>query len=461
MIAKITKGSGFGGVIRYVLDVNKKPVMLEAKQCWGENADDIAMELTEVAKFRPTTKLPVRHFSIGFAHSDGVVDDNIKSEIAARIMEEMGYRDCQYFAVAHHRDDPNHHHIHDHDHIHIVANAITYRGERITDFKDYYNLEQCLREIEIDYGLERVVSSWEKVKQAKAIPAPSELQDKIDKALTDSPSLREWIERLEASGVNLRFKITSRGCVQGVSYIHDGKIEKGGDVERSWKSLSSRFDQTPENLELMQSANLKTQSMSITLRREDQELLIKAADLAIQKLAGEDKFKDKSVKITIGDDVLKVQRLRPNKIMLSAKKDEHGKWKAIGVPNIDPKRDLQILGASQQIIEEKTSIEQTTIEQSERQVIDESKITVELDEQKTEPVLDETKQIIAKQNVFHSDVEHTGSEILEAQTTIETKTSIEPEVEQSNPQISTPTVEVKSKISKPVKSSKKSKDRGR
>ena len=60
MIAKITKGSGFGGVIRYVLDINKKPVMLKAKQCWGENADDIAMELTEIAKFRPTTKLPVR-----------------------------------------------------------------------------------------------------------------------------------------------------------------------------------------------------------------------------------------------------------------------------------------------------------------------------------------------------------------------------------------------------------------
>lgn len=343
MIAKITKGSGFGGLIRYVLDPDKKPVMLEAKQCWGNNANDIALELTEVAKFRPTTKLPVRHFSIGFAHSDGIVEDDIKSEIVARIMEEMGYRDCQYFAVAHHRDDPEHDYAHDHDHIHIVANAISYRGERITDFKDYYNMEQCLREIEIDYGLERVQSSWEKVKQARAIPAPSELQSKVDRVLADSPSIQEWIDKLEASGVNLRFKLTRTGCVQGVSYVHEGQVQKGGDIGRSWKSISSRFEKNPENLELMKSANLKTQSLSVELRRHEQELLTKAANLAVQKLT-DGKFKNKSVEISIDNGVLTVQRLNPNKRILAAKKDETGEWRSIGIPNIDAKKDLQILG---------------------------------------------------------------------------------------------------------------------
>jgi hypothetical protein len=353
MIAKITKGSGFGGVVRYVLDPNKKPIMLtEAKKCWGNNAANIALELTSVAKFRPTTKLPVRHFSIAFAPEDGNIDDDIKAEIAVRIMEEMGYEDCQYFAVAHDRDDKNHHEIHDHDHIHIVANAIAPAGNRITDFKDYYNMEQCLRKIEIDYGLKPVENSWEKVKRIREASAPSELQSKIDTALADSPNLREWIDRLEASGVNLRFKITDRGCVQGVSYIHQGELKKGGDVERSWKSLSSRFDQTPENLELMRSANLKTQSLSIQLRREDQELLTKAANLAVQKLAGDNKFKDKSVEITMVDDVLKVRRLRPNKVILSAKRDSAGEWKSIGVPNIDPKKDLKILGDMDKVDDE-------------------------------------------------------------------------------------------------------------
>ena len=346
MIAKITKGSGFGGLVRYVLDPDKKPIMLEAKQCWGDNANDIALEFTEVAKFRPTTKLPVRHFSIGFASKDSEDDkltNDIKSEIVARIMEEMGYRDCQYFAVVHDRDDSNHHHVHDHEHIHIVTNAITHTGDRISDFKDYYNLEQCLREIEIDYGLEQVPSSWEKVKKARGIPAPSELQDKVDRALVDSPSLQKWIDRLETSEVNLRFKLTRNGCVQGVSYVHEGMVHKGGDVDRSWRSISSKFENTPENLALMRSANLRTQSLPVELRRHEQELLTKTADLAVQKLV-DGKFKDKSVEISIVDDVLTVRRLRPNKQILAAKKDESGEWKSIGVPNIDPKKDLQILG---------------------------------------------------------------------------------------------------------------------
>ena len=98
-------------------------------------------------------------------------------------------------------------------------------------------------------------------------------------------------------------------------------MKKGGDVDRSWKLLLARFDQTPENLELMRSANLKSQSLSIELKLEDQELLTRTANLAMQKLAGEDKFKDKSVQILIVDDVLNVRRLRPNKIILSATKD--------------------------------------------------------------------------------------------------------------------------------------------
>ena len=198
MIGKITKGSGFGGVFSYILDRDKKHILLkEAQQCLSNTPQELAREFQYAANFRPTTKLPVRHFSIGFAKQDGFVDNDLKSEIAVRIMEEMGYGDCQYFAVAHDRYDPNHHEVHDHDHIHIVANAITTHGERITDYKDYYNFEQCLRKIEIDYNLTKVHSSWEKVKKIRAEPTPSELKDKIDKTLTDSPSLKELEFRLK------------------------------------------------------------------------------------------------------------------------------------------------------------------------------------------------------------------------------------------------------------------------
>ena len=347
MIGKITKGSGFGGIFAYILGEDKKPVLLkEAQQCLSDTPGDLAREFQYIANARPTTKLSVRHFSIGFAPEDSKkekISDDIKAEIAVRIMEEMGFGDCQYFAVAHGKVLDNHHEIHDHDHIHIVANAIKPNGEKVDHFWDYRKLERCLRGIEVDYGFRQVPNSWELPKVNK-VAELTELQSKIDKALEGSPSLQEWIDQMETSGVNLRFKITSRGRVQGIGYIYEGKIEKGGNVDRSWKLLATRFGKTPENLELMQLANLKTQSLSVELNPEDQKLLTKAANLAVQKLAGDNKFNDKSVQITIVDDVLKVRRLRPNKIILSAKKDENGEWKSIGVTNIDPLKDLKILG---------------------------------------------------------------------------------------------------------------------
>ena len=104
--------------------------------------------------------------------------------------------------------------------------------------------------------------------------------------MTDLPSIGEWIDRLEVEGVNVRFRITSCGCILGVSYVHQGELKKGRDVDHSWQSLSARFKNTTENLELMRSANLKTQYLSTELLREDRKLLTRAADSAMQKLAG-------------------------------------------------------------------------------------------------------------------------------------------------------------------------------
>lgn len=338
MIANITKASDFTKSVEHLLDPAKEHRMLpEAKKCWGNSIADIASELKEVAKFRPKTRFPVRHFSIGFAPQDGQICDDLKSEIIVRILDEMGYADCQYFAVVHDRSATNR------EHVHVLANAITVTGKRVSDFKDYYLMELCLRKIERDYGLTQVQSSWGKNRRIKTTPVPQELQDKIDRALTKSTSLKEWIDELEASKINLRFRVTPQGYTKGISYIYQGELNKGSDIDRGWKLLSSKFPQTAENQKLMRLATLKAQSLPVELKQEDHELLSKTADFAMQKLDGRDRLSSKNVIITLTENILKVQRLRPNKIVLSAKKDPHGKWQSIGIPNIDPKKDLSIL----------------------------------------------------------------------------------------------------------------------
>ena len=343
MIGKITKGSNFTNVFASVLNESTKFTILpEAQQCFSNTPKDLACEFQYVANFRHRTTYPVRHYSISFAPKDGTIHNKIKAEITVRIMTEMGFGDSQYLGVAHSRDNPNHHQVHDRDHIHIIANSIKPNGERVSDFWDYRRMEQCLRKIEIDYGLQQLTNSWERHKNNNIIQ-PIELQEKIDKALSDSPCLSEWIDRLELSEVNLKFRITSQGHVQGISYIYQSKLNKGSDIDRGWRFICSKFDKIPQNLESMRLANLKTQSLSIELRQEDDELMAKTANLAMQKLNGLNRFKDKSVIVSLIDGVLKIQRLRPNKIVLSAQKNLAGEWKSLGIPNIDPEKDLRIL----------------------------------------------------------------------------------------------------------------------
>lgn len=346
MIAKISKGRGFGGVIRYVLGEDKDFTMLDgAKQCHGSSPDEIASSFQKIAK-RGKSQIPVRHFSIGFGENDNIdglpIDNDTKSEIVNRLMSEMGFGDCQYFAVAHGRTDPSHSKIHHHDHIHIVANAITPNGERVNDSWDYYKIQTRLREIEKDYGFERVQNSFEKTRISLPVNE-TELQRKIDRSLSGNPNLKTWIDRMEAEGVNLRFKVTSRGHIQGVSYLSEGEMIKGGDAGRGWKSLSKEFVKSPDDKILVKAANLKTQVIPVVLKQEPQELLNRTANLAMEKLKGEPKYKDKSVEIKLSEGILTVWRLRPDKRIFSAIKDDNGEWKSFGVPDIDKKKDVSLL----------------------------------------------------------------------------------------------------------------------
>ena len=76
-IANITKGQGFGGLLAYLLDPDKKPRIISGCM-FNSTPNKIAREFLEVANLRPRVTKPVRHFSIAFAPEDGRVDDVVK-----------------------------------------------------------------------------------------------------------------------------------------------------------------------------------------------------------------------------------------------------------------------------------------------------------------------------------------------------------------------------------------------
>ncbi|WP_146131577.1 relaxase/mobilization nuclease domain-containing protein [Merismopedia glauca] len=95
----------------------------------------------------------VRHISLGFAHEDGYVSDEIKMTVVTRLMQELGYADTLWVAIDHHRDDPKHERVHNHDHIHIITHSLDLNGSYVKDYFDYHQIEAILRESELELAL--------------------------------------------------------------------------------------------------------------------------------------------------------------------------------------------------------------------------------------------------------------------------------------------------------------------
>lgn len=266
MIGKITTGSNFDRLFRYLLKDDKQARLIGGDRLLLEpNAKELASQFNWIASTRPTTKKPVKHLSIGFAPTDGVVDDSIKVAISEAVVNGLGYTNNQWIAIAHGRNDPGHDWQHDHDHIHIVINAIDFNGERVSDSFDKTRLEKILRELEKEYDLTTVVSSHEcdraaprrsrdrqrpKTNQLKRyqresrkypdktpeIPMMAKLEAAIDVASRDKPTMTSFIGRMQQLGIDVRPRITEKGRkrisyrlgnfkVRGVP-LHNGSFPK-------------------------------------------------------------------------------------------------------------------------------------------------------------------------------------------------------------------------------------------
>ena len=90
MIGNITTGSSFKPLMFYLLKESKNATILGGSVL-SRCAATIANEFLFIARQRPTTKKPVKHYSIGFAPSDGIVDSKLKQQIAADIVRGMGF----------------------------------------------------------------------------------------------------------------------------------------------------------------------------------------------------------------------------------------------------------------------------------------------------------------------------------------------------------------------------------
>lgn len=266
MIGKINHGSDFGGLIRYLLDEIKQAEIIGGS-VGGTTPNEITQAFNDAAGLNTRVKKTVRHLIIGFAQTDGEVPNHIKAEIADRLMEKMGYGQAQYLVVAHQRDDSakksdDPRDMHDHDHIHIAANAVGLDGKWVNNSFERYRIQECLRELEVRYQLTIVKSSWERdgyamgqtrkeaIEIEQRSPEYSEsgrannlayIQQSVDSAAKDNPTMPEFILRMKSAGVNVKAKITRNNIFQGLTYQLNGSSVRGLDLtDASFPKLQLR-----------------------------------------------------------------------------------------------------------------------------------------------------------------------------------------------------------------------------
>lgn len=251
MVGKINRGKSFKGVCKYVLSEDKK---VQPKIIGGNMAsatpDELAKEFEIFAAINPRVRMTVKHFSIAFAPEDGDISDEVKSNLTDEYMERMGYGNSQYLVVNHSRTDHNH----DHDHLHIVANAVQMDGKWVNDRLDWKKSQTVLRDLEREYKLTPVVSSWDQDRDLSVATRvdrrelrllangvqPSEidltrndLQTKIAEASLGAITMTEFCTRLQALGVQPIPRIARTGKVQGLSYKLGEVVVRGSDLENA------------------------------------------------------------------------------------------------------------------------------------------------------------------------------------------------------------------------------------
>ncbi|MCA1995015.1 MAG: relaxase/mobilization nuclease domain-containing protein [Coleofasciculus sp. S288] len=247
MIAKITKGNGFSGLCSYVL--GKAEARLIGGNMASTTPRQLAAEFRAFSRQNLRVQRPVEHISLSPSPEDRELDDQEWEAIAIDLLDGLGMSQNQYILVLHSDTEvqgkPR-------PHLHIVVNRVSIDGQCADSWWDFRRTEEILRQLEQNYELTPVASSWESEKSADTTGQtrllrkeaeqglePQEsikrrLQKLCDQAASDNPVMSTFLQRLKDAGVEPRIRQTRTGKVQGISYELEGVAFAGHKLGRNY-----------------------------------------------------------------------------------------------------------------------------------------------------------------------------------------------------------------------------------
>ena len=230
MVGVIYKGSGFKGLLEYLLDAGGRNGKILSVLAFegvnvpfdGEGRDvydpsRIAGSFRLQAELRPGISKPVRHLILSGMEGDRKkLSPEMWRAIARDYMREMGIKDTQYLIVEHkEKNNP---------HIHIVYNAVDNHGAALKEgnFKRK-NVEVC-RDITKQYKL-----GWGRVKAVSVsdVHKPKEqvrytLAREVTRALNSAIDLADLQSILKGRGIGMRVKSYPQNGRMGIVFEAKG-----------------------------------------------------------------------------------------------------------------------------------------------------------------------------------------------------------------------------------------------
>ena len=230
MIAKLNKGTGFGGLVNYANDIKQKDTNIIASD--GVSLTDkktIATSFKLQACGNPKVKKYVGHAMLSFSPKDKpLLTDAYVERIAKDYLQRMGIVNTQYVIFRHH-DQP-------HDHVHIVYNRVDNNGNEITTDTNFHKsaaITQALtREYGLTFGRGKTNVRRDRLKGKDAVKY--RVYDIANNLLhhNEYVSLKEFAKDLAEHGITLTGRKNDKGKTVGIIFTMDGMSFAGSKIDK-------------------------------------------------------------------------------------------------------------------------------------------------------------------------------------------------------------------------------------
>jgi len=228
-MAKIVKGSSFGGCVRYVTG-KKDARLLAAEGVLLESKQLIIDSFETQSQLNPRLGRKVGHISLNFSAQDTAkISDAFMLKIAGEYMQKMGVMDTQFIAVRHNDRE--------HPHCHIVFNRVDNDGKTISDKNDRMRSVRACRVLTERHGL-YIASDKENVNRQQLRDPDSvkyAIYDAVRAVLPDCKNWSDLEKRLAREGIAVTFKYSGDTDVKhGVIFGKDGFSFNGSKIDRAF-----------------------------------------------------------------------------------------------------------------------------------------------------------------------------------------------------------------------------------